>query len=56
MSGTVQIARTQAEIDALDGLVSLAQAPIMSTVAGFDPFDQTPIAGPDTPDVCENLA
>lgn len=55
MSGTVQITRTQAEIDALDGLVALTQPPILSHVIGFDPFDQTPILDPNAPDYCENV-
>jgi hypothetical protein len=55
VSGTVQIARTQAEVDFLDGLLAQSQSPVLSMVEGFDPFDQTPIAGPSTPDVCENV-
>lgn len=56
MRGTVQIARSQAEIDFLDGLLAHVQSPVLATVERFDPFDQTPISGPSTPDVCENLA
>jgi hypothetical protein len=53
MTGTVMIARTQAEIDALDGLVTLVRTPILAHVVDVD-WDQAPILGDDAPYVCEN--
>lgn len=47
-------ARTQAEIDAQDGLVTIAQAPIMGFVVATD-WDGAPVLSMDAPDVCENV-
>lgn len=55
MTGTVQIARTQAEIDFLDGLLPHVQSPILDHVVAADPFDQAPVLSMDAPDVCENV-
>lgn len=54
MSATLlTVARTQAEIDALDGLVNTARPPIMSFVVATTD-DGCPVLSPDAPDVCEN--
>jgi hypothetical protein len=56
MSVLAQIHRTQAEIDAADGLSALVRPPILAYVVAADPFDQAPVLGSDAPDVCENLS